>query len=250
MESDLEKVKSKLWFYPFELPDGSIAPTYHEGRLDAVHGTRRQMLEAFLNREFEGSLQRRRCIDLACHQGYFATRLANAGAAEIVATDARESHCADTRLICDALEIPQVRVLQSDIHALDTVSLGQFDLVLMFGLIYHLENPVGALRIAHALTGQCCLIETQIIPGLTGWVDFGSYRFVRPIKGTFGIIDETAETHGPETGTGGICLVPSLDALLWILQTIGFKHLEVLIPPADGYEQHVHHKRAMVACWA
>jgi hypothetical protein len=72
---------------------------------------------------------------------------------------------------------------------------------------------------------------------------------VRPLKGSFGIIDETGETHGPEASTTGICLVPSLEALLWILQRIGFSRVEVLPVPADGYEQLVHHKRVMVAAW-
>ena len=52
----------------------------------------------------------------------------------------------------------------------------------MLGLIYHLENPVGALRVAHALTRRICLVETQIVPGMTGMVDYGSFRFVRPAE--------------------------------------------------------------------
>jgi hypothetical protein len=80
-------------------------------------------------------------------------------------------------------------------------------------------------------------------------VDYGSYRFVRPLKGSFGIIDETGETHGPEASTTGICLVPSLEALLWILDRIGFARTEVLPVPEGEYEQLVHHKRVMVAAW-
>ena len=70
---------------------------------------------------------------------------------------------------------------------------------------------------------------------------------MRPLQGSFGVIDETEETHGPEASTTGICLVPSLDALLWILPRIGFDRIEVLPVPHDGYEQLLHHKRVMVA---
>jgi hypothetical protein len=90
-------------------------------------------------------------------------------------------------------------------------------------------------------------VETQVVPGLTGFVDYGGYQYVRPLKGSFGIIDETGDTHGPEASITGICLVPSLEALLWILQAVGFSRVEVLEPPSDAYEQLRHHKRVMVA---
>jgi hypothetical protein len=169
------------------------------------------------------------------------------GARDVLAVDARAEHVADATLIRDALGLSNMRVAQSDVHALSPETQGTFDIVLMLGLIYHLENPVGALRVARALTKRICLVETQIVPGMTGVVDYGSFRFVRPLKGSFGIIDETEETHGPEASTTGICLVPSLEALFWILRKIGFSRVEMLPPPEDAYEQLRYGKRVMVA---
>jgi hypothetical protein len=248
--SELEaRALAKTWFYPFKLPSGAQTPTYDGGVLDSIHHTRSQMLDTLIASEFKGDRSALSSVDLACHQGWFSVQLAQAGFGTVLSVDARDEHIADSRLIRDALQLPQINVVQSDVHALDAQALGQHDLVLCFGLIYHLENPVGALRVARALTSKVCVIETQIVPGQTGWVDYGSYRFVRPLKGSFGIIDETGETHGPEASTTGICLVPSLEALIWILQRIGFSRVEVLPVPADGYEQLVHHKRVMVAAW-
>jgi len=84
------------------------------------------------------------------------------------------------------------------------------------------------------------------VPNLSGNVDWGSYRFVKPLKGSFGIIDETEETHGPEMSTLGICLAPSVDALLWIMEKVGFKDVAVVPPPEDAYEQLRFGKRVMV----
>ena len=41
----------------------------------------------------------------------------------------------------------------------------QFDIVVMAGIYYHLQNPIEALHQAWALTGDALLIEGQIIPG-------------------------------------------------------------------------------------
>jgi len=241
-----DQALAKTWFYPFRLPSGHVTATYDGGALDAIHATRLSMVKAALGAEYGDSIADRSVIDIACHQGWFSVQLAQMGARDVLAVDARDEHVADATLIRDALGLSNMRVAQSDVHALSPATQGTFDVVLMLGLIYHLENPVGALRVARALTRRICLVETQIVPGMTGVVDYGSFRFVRPLKGSFGIIDETEETHGPEASTTGICLVPSLEALFWIMRKIGFSRVEMLAPPEDAYEQLRYGKRVMV----
>lgn len=247
--SDLEtRCLAKSWFYPFELPSGGIVPSYHGGELDAIHHTRTTMMQDAIASAFGTPLPANlEAIDLASHQGWFSAKLHELGFARVIGVDARDEHVADARLMAETLGHSRTTFRQSDVHALRADDIGTFDLVLCFGLIYHLEDPIGALRVARALCRGTCLIETQVAPGQTGWLDYGSHRFVRPIQGSFAIIDETDDTHGPETSTLGICLVPSLDALVWILRKVGFSRVEVLPVPADGYEQLVHHKRVMIA---
>lgn len=235
------------WFYPFELPDGRITPTYDGGHLNPIHSTRVSMMNAVLDPLFAAGYENARAIDLACHQGYFSSQLAQRGCKSVLGIDARQCHVEDANLIARALGLGNFEARLSDVHALDTEELGRFDIVLMLGLIYHLENPVGAIRLARALTGKVCLIETQVVPHLSGNVDWGSYQFVRPLKGCFGIIDELEEIHAPEASTQGICLAPSTEGLLWIMHAVGFDRVELLQPPADAYEQHRHGKRVMVA---
>ena len=244
-----QQALSKTWFYPFRLPGGQVTPTYDGGALDAIHATRLAMLQSAVRAEFGESIADRSVIDIACHQGWFSTKIAQMGAQDVLAVDAREEHVADATLIRDTLGLRNLRIAQSDVPALTPQTFGTFDIVLMLGLIYHLENPVGALRVARAMTKRLCLVETQIVPGMTGMVDYGSYRFVRPLKGSFGIVDETEETHGPEASTTGICLVPSLDALFWILRKVGFSRVELLPPPEDAYEQLRYGKRVMVSAF-
>ena len=242
---------AKEWFYPFVLPNGQTVPSTHQHQLDLIHDTRTQMMNDFIHRHF-GSLDDKKleAIDLACHQGWFSSQLVTLGFDKVLATDARDTHIADARLIFNALDQSgEIRTLQSDVHSLDTTALGKFDLVLCFGLIYHLENPIGALRKAFELCKNVCLIETQIAPGQSGMVDYGSYRFVKQIEASFVVIDETHETHGAEASTQGICLIPNLDGLIWILGKIGFSRVEAVPVPADGYEQLLYGKRAMLAAY-
>ena len=245
IEDPAAQALAREWFYPYTLPDGRKLPSSHGGRVDAIHTTRARMLETWLAREFAGDRSKLKALDVACHQGFFSIQLARAGFSRVVAADVRQEHIADVDLLRRIYALDNLHTQRSDVFEMQGTA--EYDLVLMFGLLYHLENPVGALRKARALTRRACIIETQVVPHMSGMVDWGSYEYVRPLKGCFGIIDEIDETHAPEASVTGVCLAPSTEGLLWLLRAVGFSHAEVLPVPDDGYEQLRHGKRVMVA---
>jgi len=246
-EALYRKALQHAWFYPLTLPDGRALPSTHDGKVDAIHVTRARMLDAFVAKQFPGDRGALNAVDLACHQGWFSLQLARAGFGTVAAIDARHEHVADAGLLAQIYELDAISPRQRDVFALKPEQDGLYDLVLMFGLLYHLENPVGALRVARSLAKTACVIETQVVPHLSGMVDWGSYEYVRPLKGCFGIIDEIDETHAPEASVTGVCLAPSTEGLLWLLRAVGFSDAFVLPVPDDGYEQLRHGKRVMVA---
>lgn len=242
----------KIWFYRFPLPSGAVTPSYHGGELDAVHTTRAEMMRCAIGGHFGGQ-PIASAVDIASHQGWFSWQLTECGVERVTGIEPRSEHVADARAVIAAMGLSErIRFEQCDVHDTSPERFGTHPLVLCFGLIYHLENPIGALRRARALTapGGLCLVETQVVPGMHGFVDWGNHRFVRPLKGSFGIIDETAEVHAAEASTLGICLAPDTAGLIWILQAIGFTDVALVPPPADSYEQHVYGKRVMVRCTA
>ena len=247
MSTLIEQVHAREWFYSYELPDGSVAPTTHGSEIQLIHDTRWAMLDRCLDERIGEDRAGMSALDLASHQGWFAVNMVRAGFGRVLGIDARSSHVEDSSLIANVYGLDQLAFRQGDIHDQAAESTGKFDVVLMLGLLYHLENPIGALRTCRELCSGLCVIETQVVPGMTGFVDYGSYQYVRPLKGSFGVIDEVDDTHGPEASITGICLVPSLEALVWILHKVGFSRVDVLEPPEDAYEQLRYHKRVMVA---
>ncbi|WP_397595532.1 class I SAM-dependent methyltransferase [Silanimonas sp.] len=242
-------VLARDWFYRFTLPSGAVTGSAHAPDILAIHDTRWAMAEAALQGAFPEGAARASAVDLACHQGWFSLKLREFGFGSVHGIDARQQHVEDARLIAAATGMEHVAFSRGDVHGLSAAIVGTHDLVLCFGLLYHLENPVGALRVTRALCKRLCLIETQVAPGQTGVVDYGSFRFVKPIEGSFVIVDETDETHGPEASTLGISLIPSLEALHFILRKVGFSKIEVLPVPEGGYEQLKYGKRVVLAAW-
>lgn len=243
-----QQIHQRHWFYRFDLPDGSQTPSYLPASAQQVHATRLEMVERVLNPLLadHGGLS---ALDLASHQGWFSLKAAAMGCASVTGLEPRASHVDDARLMANASGAQNVRFVQSDIQNIDSTDIEPADIVLMLGLIYHLENPVAAIRTARAYCRRVCLIETQVGPHLSGMLDWGSHEFVRPIQGCFTVIDETEETHGGEASTEGICLAPSAETLLWIMQKVGFVDVALVSPPADAYEQHRHGKRVLAVGW-
>jgi 2-polyprenyl-3-methyl-5-hydroxy-6-metoxy-1,4-benzoquinol methylase len=64
-------------------------------------------------------------------------------------TEVQKRHPSAEFHVGDAEEIPE---------------LGRFDLVLCFGLLYHLENPFRAIRKLHAAAEKVLMIESMCIP--------------------------------------------------------------------------------------
>lgn len=52
-----------------------------------------------------------------------------------------------------------------DLYELSGESVGMFDVTFCFGLLYHLEDPVGGMRKLVSVTWRAILVDTNTMPG-------------------------------------------------------------------------------------
>lgn len=137
------------WYHPIEIRAGIVTP----GANDA-----RRVLETLaLPEDCRGM----RALDLGTRDGFFAFELERRGA-EVVAVDylpMEESGFA----VAAKLLGSRVTYLQRNLFELSAASIGTFDLVLFLGLLYHLPDPLGALRIVRNLTSGRMYLETLVL---------------------------------------------------------------------------------------
>jgi FkbM family methyltransferase len=98
-------------------------------------------------------------VDAGCGVGFFSQTLAECGL-NVCGFDGREENVTEARR-----RFPHIPFEQADIEEKAILELGKFDLVLCFGLLYHLENPLLAIRNLRGLTGKCLLLESMCLPG-------------------------------------------------------------------------------------
>ncbi|HTC63543.1 MAG TPA: class I SAM-dependent methyltransferase [Candidatus Saccharimonadales bacterium] len=103
-------------------------------------------------------------LDAGCGIGFFAKILEDCGL-QVDAFDGREENVVEARR-----RYPQITFSKGDIENPDINRLGSFDLVLCFGLLYHLENGLLAIRNLHALTGKGLLLESMCLPDSKPWM--------------------------------------------------------------------------------
>ena len=119
------------------------------------------------------------------------------------------------------------------------------DIVVNFGLMYNLENPIGVLRHCRRLTRRVLLIETQTtILDLEGAIDSGHSSSTNFMHGYFGLFNGNPDNiDGSSTD---IALYPSTKGLMWILEKLGFAQVRLLDPPQGAYQQLATGKRVMI----
>lgn len=98
-------------------------------------------------------------LDVGCGAlGVFSRILKDLGL-QVVAFDGRPENVAKAKTLN-----PDIEFEVQDIENPSVLRLGSFDLVLCFGLLYHLENPFHAIRNLFALTNKYLLIERMMAP--------------------------------------------------------------------------------------
>jgi FkbM family methyltransferase len=97
-------------------------------------------------------------LDAGCGVGFFSQVLAECGL-EACGFDGRPEN-----IIEASNRYPKIPFAQADIQDRTIEELGRFDLVMCFGLLYHLENPLLAIRNLRGLTEKCLLIESMCLP--------------------------------------------------------------------------------------
>jgi SAM-dependent methyltransferase len=97
--------------------------------------------------------------DVGCGVGHFSQFLSELGL-QVVAMDGRQENVDEGARRC-----PGITFLVRDVEDQTLPQVGTFDLVLCFGLLYHLENPFRAIRNLYSMTAKVLLVEAMCVPG-------------------------------------------------------------------------------------
>jgi tRNA (mo5U34)-methyltransferase len=145
-----EKIHARFRYHSIELPDGSVLPG-----LQPIEHLRWRLSLFGLPADLRG----KRVLDIGAWDGWFSFECERRGA-EVVAVDCIEL---DTFVEAKRLLQSNVEFLMLDVNELSARRLGRFDIVLFFGVLYHLRHPLLGLEKVVELSTDLALIETFVI---------------------------------------------------------------------------------------
>jgi tRNA (mo5U34)-methyltransferase len=238
--------------YEWQLRDGTLTPLAGP-ELPDIHRTRAELAEVEVRSALSAAGPNATVIDLACNEGWFSQRALDWGAGRVLGIDVRPQLIRRAELLRDHFSISSERLefRCADVFELDVSSLGKFDVVLCLGLVYHLENPVGALRIASALARRLCVIESQLTrqddPITVGNGRSGQYE---ESPASYAAIVETDHESNPLASAGGVVsLIPNRGALAQAAEAAGFADVRFAVPSETHNHQYVFGDRAVLHAW-
>ncbi|BAU26517.1 methyltransferase family protein [Aneurinibacillus soli] len=232
----------KDWFYVFTFSN-DVATSVSDELIDRIHQTRADLIFPFLDELFQDRWDEITCMDIACNQGWFSTQLAVRGAKKVIGFDTRDEHLEMANVVKEIGGLNNITYVNQDLFELDESVAGQYDLTLFLGILYHLENPMGALRKVRSVTKNFCVIETQVAR-TSPELEILNGSDTTPKKGAgIGVFsaDENHVQHGMS-----VVIVPTLPALYQMLYAAGFKRLYLSVPPGAMYEQYADFDRVVI----
>ena len=153
-----EKVKSYPWFHSINLGEGIVTP-----------GSK---VRSVISREAEAifapiSVKGRSVMDIGAWNGGFTVEAKRRGAGRILAVDEFAWVNPEFRgretfdLVMSRLGI-EVETKLIDVAEINVEDVGSWQVVLFLGVLYHLLNPIDALKRLAAITEEVLVVETHL----------------------------------------------------------------------------------------
>ena len=146
------------WFYPFDLGNGLRTQSAIPPEVAGIFQTRLEMVNQLVESHFGARLPEISCLDVGCHEGFYTMAMARQGMRRVVGMDVREINLRKARFVAEALGIANISFQQGNCEQLRAEEIGQYDLVLFLGILYHLENPMLCLRNVRSVTKELCIV--------------------------------------------------------------------------------------------
>ncbi len=137
------------WYHSIELPDGSIIPG-----IQTVEQMRARLAQYPIPQDLTG----KRVLDIGAWDGWYSFEMERRGATVLAVDSSRQETFFQAKKLLNS----KVEYHVADICRLSPRDVGYFDIVLFFGVLYHVKHPLLALERVCELTTDLACIESLV----------------------------------------------------------------------------------------
>jgi len=137
------------WYHSIELPNGEVTPG-----LQTIAQSKWRLHQFPIPEDLTG----KRVLDIGAWDGWFSFEMERRGASVVAVDLVRNSKL----LLARELLGSKIDYQVASVYDLSPATVGQFDIVLFLGVLYHLKHPLLALERVCALTKEMACIESYV----------------------------------------------------------------------------------------
>jgi len=149
-KKQIEELHTLGFYHSLELPNGEVIPG-----LLPVDRLRNRLAQY----EIPADLRGKRVLDIGAWDGFYTFEMERRGA-HVVALDLFHN---DKFVLARDMQKSKAEYVVGDICKLSSKDLGRFDIVLFFGVLYHLKHPAMALENVCSMTLDTAFVESYVI---------------------------------------------------------------------------------------
>lgn len=128
------------------------------------------------------------------------------------------------------------RNLEFKVHDLcekSVAELGEFDIVLNFGVLYHSNKPVEILENLFRITRQLVVVDT--------YVDSDTTAVIGPfLRGYF------EDMSHPRGGNSPFVFMPNLAMVVHLMRHVGFKNIVRILHDKTSYDAYLKYRKVIL----
>lgn len=155
-------------------------------------------------------------LDLACNHGYFSVEAAFHGAKQVVGVDLRVENIAKANLLKKYFKTENVEFRVQNVYDLDASE--KFDVVYNLGLFYHITDPYRLMQHTYNMCGKFAVVD--------------SIMHKEPVSAFLQMVNKNVSSHSE--GEFVVELHPTYRAMIDLMQAVGFKDIQEVVPVEDG----------------
>jgi tRNA (mo5U34)-methyltransferase len=228
-----EEILSRLdqlqpWFHHIDLGNGLVTKSESVMGEPVDHPAGIwQTIQKCLPKDLTG----KSVLDVGCNAGFYAIEAKRRGADRVLGVDGQRQHVRQAVFVRQVLNL-DIEYRRMNVYELTRRNVGEFDVTLALGLIYHLKHLVLALENLYAVTRDLLIVETAIMP---------PQRTPKSFHHNLGRLVPLAYLDNPTDAKEQVFnwFLPSVEALTALLRNVGFAETEVV---------EVKDERAVVVC--
>jgi len=231
IQAELKRLEP--WFHYIDLGDGLATKTRSAIGEPVDHPRPTwEKVKVFLPEDLSGKT----VLDVGCNAGFYSLEAKRRGAARVLGIDSQRNLIRQATFVRE-LQGVDIDYRRMSVYDLDPHAIGQFDVTLALGLLYHCKHLVLALEKLFIVTRELLILETAIYPPKKTPSSF-TYEVggLRPLLHPLAYVENAPDAKEAIYNW----FLPGVEALGALLRNIGFDAVEVLPLTQDD--------RAIFAC--